>query len=381
MSVEGLEEVREGAIRILVPKAKRIYDAPVFFNPLMRLNRDLSVLTARVLGVKVVLDAFSATGVRGLRYARETEAGEIWMNDISREAFEVLMRNARLNFPDARSARVHGRDSLLVPGKTLIITRDDANGLMSERFRYFDLVDLDPFGSPVEYLDAALRSVRRRGILAITATDTGVLCGAYSKACMKKYLAKPIRGELCHEAGLRILIGTVVRYAAKYDLGVKVLLAYYKDHYFRIFLKLKNGATEALKSLKKLGYLYYVSPGNFEYETAFLPSRGGAYGPMWMGELKDERFICELYDECRGDELIPDKTCGFLGIIKEELDVPFFYDTHALARELGTEVPKLSVLIENLRKAGFKATKTHLSPTAIKTNAGLEDIVKKWNEN
>lgn len=92
---------------------------------------------------------------------------------------------------------------------------------MAENFRYFDFLDLDPFGSPVEFLDTALRSVRRNGVLAVTATDTGVLCGAYRNACLRKYLAEPIRGPLCHEAGLRILIGTVVRYAAKYDLGSK----------------------------------------------------------------------------------------------------------------------------------------------------------------
>ncbi len=162
--------------------------------------------------------------------------------------------------------------------------RDDANRLMAEKFRYFDFLDLDPpFGSPVGFLDTALRSVRRKGVLAVTATDTGgVLCGAYRNACLRKYLAEPLRGgELCHEAGLRILIGTVVRYAAKYDLGgVEVLLAYHRDHYFRAFLRLKSGARNADESLSNLGYLWQKkNGGEFGYERAVLPKKPGAHGP------------------------------------------------------------------------------------------------------
>lgn len=64
-------EMREGLARILVPKAERIYDAPpVFYNPVMALNRDLSVLAVDILKPpRKVLDALSATGIRGVRYA------------------------------------------------------------------------------------------------------------------------------------------------------------------------------------------------------------------------------------------------------------------------------------------------------------------------
>ncbi|NPA47529.1 MAG: tRNA (guanine(10)-N(2))-dimethyltransferase [Thermococci archaeon] len=376
--VSELRRIIEGEAELFVPRAPRIYDAPVFFNPIMRLNRDVSILCARILRPKTVLDAFSATGIRGIRYALEADAEEVWMNDISRDAFELMLKNSRLNFPRALQVGVGGRVVLIHGGSILVLSKEDANRLMSDKFRYFDLVDLDPFGSPVEYLDAALRSVKRKGVVAVTATDTGVLCGAYGRACLKKYLARPVRGELCHEAGLRILIGTIVRYAAKYDLGVEVVLAYYRDHYFRVFLRLRSGAKWALKSLGMLGYLYYTGPGRFEYETAFLPSREGAYGPMWMGKLKDEESVKRIHEECRNCGFIGRDTCEFIELLHEELDVPFFYDTHSLAREFGTQVPKVSTLIERLRELGFEATKTHLSPTAFKTTGGLADVMKAW---
>ncbi|GAB6134982.1 tRNA (guanine(10)-N(2))-dimethyltransferase [Thermococcus prieurii] len=368
-----LIEVSEGSARFLVPKAERIYDAPVFYNPVMALNRDISVLVARALEPKRVLDALSATGIRGIRYALESPAEEVWLNDISDEAYSLMKRNVALNFEG--ELYEEGDRSYLWGEKLIVINKGDANRLMAENFRYFDLVDLDPFGSPMEFLDTALRSVKRRGVLAVTATDTGVLCGAYARACVKNYLARPIRGELCHEAGLRILIGTVVRYSAKYDLGVEVLLAYYRDHYFRAFLRFKSGAKKAEKSLAQLGYLWQDENGRFTYEKAFLPEKPKAFGPMWLGPLKDSEFMERISKELETFEPAHKKTRPFIELLAGELDVPFHYDTHSLARRNGLEVRKVSEIIERLEKLGYRASRTHFSPTAVKTDAPFEVVL------
>jgi tRNA (guanine26-N2/guanine27-N2)-dimethyltransferase len=368
-----LMEVKEGLARILIPKAKRIYDAPVFYNPVMSLNRDISVLTVKVLKPKTVLDALSATGIRGIRYALETPAEEVWLNDISEEAYQLMKKNVSLNIKGELHEK--GDRSYLRGEKIIVINKGDANKLMAENFRYFDFLDLDPFGSPVEFLDAALRSVRRNGVLAITATDTGVLCGAYRNACLRKYLAEPIRGPLCHEAGLRILIGTVVRYAAKYDLGVEVLLAYHRDHYFRAFLKLKSGARKADRSVSQLGYLWADKNGRFEYRRSFLPDKPGASGPLWLSSLKDESFVESLVEAAEGHQLAHKKTLPFLQLILEELDTPLHYDTHTLARACSLTPPKVETVIKRLRELGYKATKTHFSPTSVKTDAPFMTVM------
>lgn len=374
-----LREIKEGSARLLIPVAERIYDAPVFYNPVMALNRDISVLVAKVAGPQRVLDALSATGVRGIRYLLETSAQEVWMNDINEKAFALIMKNLEINSGKLEKAS-NGRAFFDVLGKKAVVNLGDANYLMAEKFRYFDFLDLDPFGSPVEFLDTALRSVKRRGILGVTATDTGVLCGAYKNACLRKYLAKPIRGELCHEAGLRILIGTVVRYAVKYDLGVEVLLAYYRDHYFRVFLRLKSGARKADESLSNLGYLWQEKNGKFEYSREFLPSKQSAYGPLWLGPLKDEELLEKMLKEAETSELAAKKTVEFLQLLFKELDVPFHYDTHSIARRNGLEVKKLAAIIEDLTERGYKATRTHFSPTAIKTNAPFEVLLEVLSE-
>jgi len=370
-----LTKLREGKAEIFIPKAERIYDAPVFYNPAMGLNRDLSVLLLKVIKAKKVLDALSATGIRGIRYALETEAEEIWFNDINPEAFKLIIENLKLNFKG--NLEVDERSAILKGKKILIAMNKDANLLMNEKFRYFDFVDLDPFGSPMEFLDSSLRSVKRNGILAVTATDTAPLCGAHPKACMRKYNARPIRWELCHESGLRILIGTAVRYAAKYDLGIEVLFAYYKNHYFRAFLRLKDGAKEGDKALKNLGYLYFDSKtGKFEVERNFLPSRANAFGPLWLGPLKSQKIVEKMNEEDKTELAEKKKVAKFLDVIVKELDVPFFYDVHALARRNSLEVRKLSDIAALLQEKGYHVSRTHFSPTAIKTDAPFEEVLK-----
>ena len=45
---------------------------------------------------------------------------------------------------------------------------------------HFDCIDLDPYGSPSIFLDSAIRSVKNGGLLLVTATDAGPLCGSFT---------------------------------------------------------------------------------------------------------------------------------------------------------------------------------------------------------
>lgn len=41
----------------------------------------------------------------------------------------------------------------------------------------YDVVDLDPYGTPAQLLDSAVQSVKDGGLLCVTATDMANLCG------------------------------------------------------------------------------------------------------------------------------------------------------------------------------------------------------------
>ena len=63
----------------------------------------------------------------------------------------------------------------------------------------FDVIDIDPYGTPSIFLDAAIQAVAEGGLLCITATDMPVLCGKYSETCFAKYGATSLKGSNCHE--------------------------------------------------------------------------------------------------------------------------------------------------------------------------------------
>ena len=49
--------------------------------------------------------------------------------------------------------------------------QNDARVLMLQKAGTYDAVDLDPYGSPVQFLDSAVQSVSEGGLLLVTATD------------------------------------------------------------------------------------------------------------------------------------------------------------------------------------------------------------------
>ena len=143
-----------------------------------------------------------------MRWGQQESVGSAWqmnvacpvtINDRDETTIPVIQRNADRN------------------GANIEIANRDINALLSERS--FDAVDLDPFGSPATFIDAAIKGCRR--FLLVTATDTAPLCGAHLKAGIRRYDALPKNTEYHSEVGLRILLGFVVRETVKYDRGYR----------------------------------------------------------------------------------------------------------------------------------------------------------------
>ena len=344
-----LVEVREGLARILVPRAEwrngpNSADVEVFYNPTMELNRDISISLLNTFHFRRVLDGLAASGIRGIRFALETDAGEVHINDRDPRAVELIRKNAEINGADAV---IHSRD---------------INALVSETG--FDYIDVDPFGTPVPFMDAAKRSLSRRGVLAITATDTAVLCGAYPKVCRRRYMANPVHNWCMHEAGLRILTGYAVRLAATHDIGLRPVLSYSADHYFRAYLRVEKGATKADRALESIGTMGF---------DGLVWKEGGEHGPMWMGPLFDR----EILERMRVEDHFGSggRMEKLLSLWKEERDMPpCFHESPEIASHLSVSSPPMETILGGLREMGYRATRTHFSPTGFRTDAPPEDI-------
>ena len=201
----------------------------VFYNPVQVFNRDLSVLIVSVFGRSAnnkeqlnVLEGLAASGLRSIRYAKELRFGvyKIFANDIESVAVERIRRNMEHN--EERNIEV--------------INSDVINHMHCEKNKY-SVIDLDPYGSCSPFLDAAVSSVKPNGLLCVTSTDGGVLCGNQPDLSYIRYGAFSVKKNFSHEMGLRVMLHAVASAAARHKRGIKVLAAFSIDFYFRVFVQ------------------------------------------------------------------------------------------------------------------------------------------------
>jgi len=356
--------VREGKVQVEVPftstssnRGPARADAPVFYNPAMELARDVSVSLVRATGSDSwrVLDGLAGTGIRGVRYAVEGPSlREVTLNDRNPVAAALCRRNLE------RNGVTSGQ-----------VTRMRLESLLLED--HFDMVDIDPFGSPSVFLPGAVRAVRREGIIAVTATDTPALCGSKPKPCIRRYGAHPWRGDAMHEVALRILAGAVVREAARVDKAAVPVLSMSEDHFVRVFLRVSEGARKADAVLTSMGYAWATVEGGIGTGPV-LPSTADRWaGPLWLGHLHDR----DILETMAMDEGLKPSTrhARLLDLWREEAELPpLLIDGNRLASRIGTSTPRMAHVLEALRSRGYAAGRAHTNPVGIKTDAPLEEL-------
>ncbi|NYT04744.1 MAG: tRNA (guanine(10)-N(2))-dimethyltransferase [Candidatus Methanofastidiosa archaeon] len=359
-------EFTEGRAKIEVPKFEKVTaKTPVFYNPKMAFSRDISVSVMNAIKLKEsgkVIDGLSGSGIRGIRYILESNS-EVYFNDHNPAATRLIERNLKLN-------------SLEAP-----ITKSDFNHVYGK----FEVVDIDPFGSPVRFLDGAFRILKNDSYLFLTATDTSALTGAHVSSCRRKYDSKPLKCSFTHELAVRILIGKVARNAAKYNLSVRPLLSYTKEHFIRAYFEVKYGKDRANKTLDNLGFAINCKCGFREVTDSFIPvcpncgEKVSFSHPLWISNIKDAKFVSDCVKEYESKEFLSDKPLELLKVVENELDAPLFYDIHELAHIYKVKIPKTEEMIKKLKELGFDASATHFSPVSVKTNADIKDVLRCLN--
>jgi len=364
-----LKKIQGGKIKFFVPEG-RIYDASVFYNPEGELNRDLSIAALQTFQKEFkrkmkICDALAGTGIRGLRYAKEIKGiKKVFLNDKNPLAIKLIKKNVREN----------------KLSKKCITNWEDANMLL--RKNVFDVIDLDPFGSPNIFIDSAARSVYHKGFLCVTATDQAALTGTYPETTLRKYGIKSIKTEFYNELGIRILISFIMLNLARYDRAFIPQLSISTKHYYRIFGKIEH-AGKITELLKEFGYVNYCplccdrNIGGMEK----IDSKNHVFencGSIYLGKINDKKFCKNVLDDIENrDFKLKNEEIRLLKLIIEEADLPpFYYDLHHLARRLKVGIPKFEVLIKKLEENGFKVSRTHFCLTSVKTDADYKNILK-----
>jgi len=362
-----MHEVREGGTTVRVPEQETGDGAEVFFNPEQELNRDLTVAVLRAVrerseDVETYLDAMTATGIRAVRAA--SEGYEVTALDVDPDAVELARANLRANDPEGS---VHRRDA------NVDLHRN-----------HYDVVDLDPFGTPIPFVDAAFRGTRE--LLCVTATDTAPLCGAHFDPGVRRYSAVPRNTEYHAEMGLRVLLSALARTGARYDVGVRPLLSHATRHYVRTYLELDRGATPANAAIDELGHVHHCEDclrrdaerGLITNPPEACPNCGGdrvvTAGPIWLGPVRDRAFLDRVEDAIAAEMGTEARARDLLDTLSAELDEPTHYDQHRLCKAWGRSAAPMEEFLGDLRDAGFAASRAHYGGTAFKTDASVTEI-------
>lgn len=373
----------EGGVKIALPddniigedRARRL----VFYNKLMAFSRDFSICTikayAKLTNKKKlkIAEPLTASGVRGLRYAKEIEEiSQVILSDVNPIAVDFTVMNTLLN---------HLEDKVMVEHL-------DANTLLSlhaVKSRRFDIVDIDPFGSPAPYIDSAIRSTTIDGMIAVTATDMPPLCGVYPEVALKRYGGLSLRTEYCHEIAIRLILSLLYREASKYDLTIKPLISHSTRHYVRVYVQLTSS-----KDVENLGVIRHcynclhrevVRMSELERKSPSCRSCEASMriaGPLWIGPIFDKEF-CKKVLAILDSLTLPHKktlkkTLSF--IVNEADGPPTYYTIDSISRVYKVRQPKMNELVDRLRLNGFYASRTHFNPKGFRFDGSITDLIK-----
>lgn len=354
----GYQTIKEGKATVKVPVVKIVSkEMEVFYNPIMSFNRDIAIILLKALNKKHlrIADPLAGTGIRGARFLKELPASiveQVAFNDNNKNFKKTMKTLIKLNKLSKKKIIIHNKEA------SLFLLNSEG----------FDYIDIDPFGSANHYLDAAIKRLSRNGILAVTATDTSALAGTHPKACQRKYWAKPLKNEIMHEVGIRILARKIQLVGSQYDKALQPIFSHATKHYYRIYFECVKGKQNVNNILAQHKYLYFCT--NCRQTTTSKQNDGICCkkslliaGPLWTGQLWDTDTV---------KKMLKQKKCAeFLQTILQEskTNIPGFYSLPKLASKAGVPLTKKETVLKEIRKKGFQATPTHFTGEGIRTNA------------
>ncbi|KAI8973272.1 N2,N2-dimethylguanosine tRNA methyltransferase [Mycotypha africana] len=435
IDISQFHTVTEGKATILFPKKNE-----VFYNPVQQFNRDMSIAAIRTwseiytqekidrLEKKLsrakdentaaaiqkniddlknndnftILEALAASGLRSVRYAKEIpKLKQVVCNDIEEEAIEAMKRNIAYNGLSEELVRPNHGDAMRV--------MYDKVGTNEK----FDVIDLDPYGSAAPFVDGAVQAVAEGGLLCVTCTDLAILAGSmHPETCFGKYGGMPLKYMFPHEMALRLVLQMLQTSAGRYKRHIVPLVSCSIDFYLRVFVRVYTSPKEVKKSATNMAIVYECS-GCHAYTAQPLgkisvkesngaerhtPATGPVVGrfcescnsihhiggPAWGAKIHNNEFVKKMLQhvndnkDCYGTSA---RMKGMLSVIKEEIDVPFYW---TLARLCGTihcnSIPMVD-LNSAILNAGYKVSASHCGKQTIKTDAPpsvMWDIMRAW---
>ncbi|KAF8850665.1 N2,N2-dimethylguanosine tRNA methyltransferase [Acephala macrosclerotiorum] len=379
-----------------------------------------------------ILDALSATGLRALRYAQEIPfTTSITANDLLKEATKTIELNVKHNKLEGKITAVTGN----ALSHMYSLVGEDAKDGKSKKY---DVIDLDPYGTAAPFLDAAIQAVRDDGgLLCVTCTDAGVWASnGYPEKAYSLYGGVPMKGQMSHEAGLRLILHSIATTAARHGVAIEPLLSLSIDFYARVFVRVYKSPADVKYLAGKTMMVYNCDTGCGAWTTQMVArnkvsenkngtpqwkhvfSQGPTVsnscrhcgfkthiaGPMWAGPIHSPEFIKKILDGLPSvskdtyhttariegmltlalEEVLPDLEADTSPTApsktKKDFDpaaidpAPLLFIPSALSKVIHCITPVENSFRGALRYLGYRVTRSHTKPGSIKTDAPWEVI-------
>ncbi|KAJ4463214.1 tRNA methyltransferase [Lentinula edodes] len=323
-----------------------------------------------------ILEALSATGLRSIRYAKEIPLVKYHLaNDLSSNAVAAMKRNVELNglgpskeleeTGSAKQANTH-------LGKIRVNEGDACH-----RTDRVDVVDLDPYGTATPFIDAAVQTVKDESFLYITCTDLSILAtNNYPEKCFSNYGGLPLKAEYNHEAAASTSVSRYGRY-------IKPLLSLSIDFYVRLFIRVNSSPYQVKKALTKTSSYFVCTSCQSFYEQPLEPGptvggkRPGCEsglilpvqiaGSMWSGPIHNTDFVFKVLQHI--------KTFMERLVVCRELHTKFYFTPTKIAGFFHCQTPSLEETTSALLHAGHQVSRSHASPSSLKTTGTCEDVL------
>ena len=342
-----------------------------------------------------ILEALSATGLRAIRYGHEVpQVSRVIANDLLADAVASITRSVQYNGLQDKVV-AHQGDAIKYMGSL-----PD-----SEKFH---VVDLDPYGTAVPFLDSAVQLVRDNGLLMVTCTDAGVLAGrVYPEKCFALYGGNnfgntPMGLELNHEAGLRLILGAVALAAARYKKAIEPVLSLSIDYYFRVFVRVTTSPLQVKQLAANTMLIYHcVGCGNQieqrlgrvtekHHQTPRISTIPGENcqicdrvfhlaGPLWGGPLHSPLFIDNVLaiNTAASSKVYGtrERIKGMLTLAKNELLGPFYFNLNQLCSLLKAPPLAIDDFARAIGNMGYRVSLTHAKKNCLKTDAPWSNVL------
>ncbi len=277
-----------------------------FLNPAMAPSRTRSVLllkdalehdwlTSQDKPIRA-FDAMCSTGVRIRRWRNEIPNElqnrlRITGNDLNDFALSWAINSHNHNLPKYtenvemnfdRYGSMTRRESV----NGIFFQKMDAKLAMADAS--YQWIDIDPFGSPVPFIDSAIQSLARTGVLEVTATDTAALTGSSLSSQKRRYDSQGIVDDYAHDDAVRVLLGLIAKVAAMHDRVIKPILSLFDGHHVRVSVLVKTSKEGASDFQNNIGYRLRCQ--DLPYKFIKYPDSKqikNSSGPLWTGPLMD----------------------------------------------------------------------------------------------